>query len=71
MQNLGKGQFTFDVLKNAYDSDPRIKEIIVNFDKEKVELKGSAADEVNVPQQGDTDAVGDMAQAATDLGSGL
>lgn len=71
MQNIGKGQFTFDVLKNAYDSDPRIKEIVTNFDKEKVELKGDETDDVSVPQQSSADAVGDMAQAATDLGDGL
>jgi hypothetical protein len=71
MQNIGKGQFTFDVLKNAYDSDPRIKELITNFDKEKVELKGSAVDDVNGSQQTDTDSVGKMAQTATDLSSGL
>lgn len=71
MQNIGKGQFTYDVLKNAYDNDPRIKEIIVNFNKDQVELKGSAADEVNVPDQTNTDAVSNMAQSATDLGDGV
>ena len=71
MQNTGRNQFSYDVFKAAYDSDPRIQKIVKNFDQEKIELKTSEVDDVqNLP--GNPGAPGDevakMAKNATDLG---
>tara|TARA_B100000780_G_C20999475_1_gene399868 strand:- start:563 stop:778 length:216 start_codon:yes stop_codon:yes gene_type:complete len=46
MQNTGRNQFSYDVFKAAYDSDPKIQNIVKNFDKEKIELKTSEVDDV-------------------------
>lgn len=74
MQNQGRGQFDYEVFKAAYDSDPRLKQLVKNFDKDKIEIKTSEVDDVeNIP--GDPgrpgDAVGKMAKNATDLGNEL
>jgi len=74
MQNQGRGQFDYEVFKAAYDSDPRLKQLVKNFDKDKIEIKTSEVDDVeNIP--GDPgrpgDAVGKMAKNATDLGDDL
>jgi len=71
MQNTGRGQFTYDVFKAAYDSDPRLQELVKNFDQEKIELKTSEVDDVeNIPgKEGrpGADEVSKMAKNATDL----
>ena len=46
MQNTGRNQFSYDVFKAAYDSDPKIQKIVKNFDQEKIELKTSEVDDV-------------------------
>lgn len=67
MQNIGKGTFNYDVLKNAYDSDPKLKKLIKNFNKQMVELKDSEADDVTASEPSSKDSVSDMAKRATDL----
>jgi len=74
MQNQGNGQFNYDVFKAAYDADPKIKDLVKNFDKEKIELKQDETDDVeglpgNPGAPGD--AVGKMAKNATDVGDKL
>ena len=74
MRNQGKGNFDFDSFKAMYDADPRIQAIVTNFDKEKIEFKGSEMDDVdglpgNPGAPGDT--VGKMARNATDVGAEL
>ena len=78
MQNQGKGQFTFDVFKAAYDADPRLKELVVNFDNTKIELKQSDVDDVAgaaadgaAATAADATAVTNMAKSATDVGAKL
>lgn len=71
MQNTGRNQFSYEVFKAAYDNDPRIQNIVKNFDREKIELKTSEVDDVedlpgNPGRKGD--AVSKMAKNATDLG---
>jgi hypothetical protein len=71
MQNTGRNQFSYDVFKAAYDSDPRIQKIVKNFDQEKIELKTSEVDDVqDLPGNPGApgDAVAKMAKNATDLG---
>ena len=74
MQNMGRGQFSYDVFKAAYDSDPRLQKIVTNFDQEKIEFKQSEVDDVaNLPGNPGRpgDEVGKMAKSATDLGDKL
>jgi len=73
MQNVGAEQFDFGTFKAAYDTDPRVKAMVKNFDKTGIEPKtknelddgGPQAE----PEGGDT--VGQMAKRATDLGDDL
>jgi hypothetical protein len=70
MQNMGRGQFTYDTFKVAYDSDPKLQKLIKNFDRDKIELKTSETDDVeglpgNPGRPKDT--VGKMAKNAVDL----
>lgn len=68
MQNQGRGQFTYDVFKAAYDSDPRLQSLVSNFDKNIIELKSDEMDDVPVDAQAGGDSVGSMAKRAVDLG---
>jgi hypothetical protein len=74
MQNIGKGQFNYDVFKAAYDADPKLQDLVTNFDKEKIELKQDETDDVEGlpgnPGRPD-DPVGQMAKNATDVGASL
>jgi len=70
MQNQGRGQFDYETFKAAYDADPRLQELVTNFDKDKIEFKASEVDDVknikgNPGRPGDT--VGKMAKNAVDL----
>lgn len=66
MQNIGRSQFTFDVFKAAYDSDPRLQELVADFDQDQITLKSSETDDL--PQGRDnTDSVEKMAKRAVDL----
>lgn len=67
MQNMGRGQFNYEVLKGAYDTDPRIKELIKDFDQEKITLKSSEMDDLPNGKRKDPEAVSKMAKNAVDL----
>ena len=74
MQNQGRAQFNYEAFKAMYDADPRFKELVTNFDQDKIELKQSETDDVEglpgnpgAPDQGITPA----AKNATDLGDKL
>ena len=72
LQNQGRGQFTYEVFKAAYDADPRLQELVTNFDQDKIEFKTSEVDDVkglpgNPGRPSDT--VGKMAKSAVDLKS--
>mgnify|MGYP001235745270 FL=1 len=74
MSNLGKGQFTYDVFKAAYDADPKLQALVKNFDKQTIELKSSETDDVDgLPGNPGApgDPVGQMAKNATDVGASL
>ena len=73
MRNQGKGNFDYDELKSMYDADPRLQQLVTNFDKEKIEFKQSEVDDVNVAGQSGPkgDTVGNMAKNATDVGAEL
>jgi hypothetical protein len=73
MQNVGAPQFDFGTFKAAYDTDPRVKSMIKNFDKVGIEPK--TKNMLDNPKQGDAgdggDSVGTMAKRATDVGDKL
>jgi hypothetical protein len=75
MRNQGKGNFDYDVFKAMYDADPRLQELVTNFDKEKIEFKQSEVDDVAGAVPGNpgrpSDTVGNMAKNATDVGAEL
>lgn len=66
MSNAEANQFSFDTFKAAYDTDPRVQNLVTNFDKDKIDLKNSEVDDLAKPQGG-SDTVGDMAKSAVDL----
>jgi len=68
MQNMGRGQFNFEVFKAAYDADPKLQQLVTNFDQKKIELKSSEADDLSPTTGGGGDTVGTMAKRAVDLG---
>ena len=69
MQNTGRNQFSYEVFKQAYDENPRIQNLVKNFDKEKIELKSSELDDVsaNAKKPSSDNTVNSMAKRATDL----
>jgi len=75
MRNQGKGNFDYDVFKAMYDADPRLQELVTNFDKDKIEFKQSEVDDVAGAVPGNpgrpSDTVGKMAKNATDVGAEL
>jgi len=73
MRNTHNTEFSYDTFKAAYDSDPRIKTIVTNFDNDKIEFKQSEVDDVKSKGEPGRpgDEVGQMAKNATDLGDKL
>ena len=68
MQNQGRGEFNFEVFKAAYDADPRLQELVKNFDDDKVEFKSSEMDDLPQDQtDANKDTVSNMAKRAVDL----
>ena len=71
MQNVGAETFDFETFKAAYDTDPRIKSMIKNFDKRGIEPKTKkeiAGGDGTTASTG-TDTVSSMAKRATNLGN--
>ena len=67
MQNQGRGQFNYETFKAAYDSDPRLQELVKNFDEDKIEFKSSEMDDLPQTKDGGGDTVNQMAKRAVDL----
>ena len=67
MQNQGRGQFSYEVFKAAFDSDPRIQAIVTDFDDSSITLKTSEMDDVEIDPAGGGDSVSTMAKRAVDL----
>jgi hypothetical protein len=63
---MGSEQFDYETFKLAYDSDPRIKPLVKNFDQEGITLATDAEAE-SAPQQQTTskNSVSQMAKRAT------
>ena len=72
MQNVGGEQFDYGTFKAAYDTDPRVKTMVKNFNSDGVEPKTKKDTETGAPQQdAQGDSVGQMAKSATNLGDKL
>jgi hypothetical protein len=67
MQNVDNQQFTFDAFKAAYDGDPRVQDIVKNFDRNTIELKTSSADDINSNKPKSKNKISQMAKRAVDL----
>ena len=69
MQNTGRNQFSYEVFKQAYDENPRIQNLVKNFDKDKIELKSSETDDIPTDSKkpSSDNIVSSMAKRATDL----
>ena len=75
MRNQGKGNFDYESFKAMYDADPKIQQLVTNFDQDKIEFKQSEVDDVAGAVPGNpgrpSDTVGNMAKNATDVGAEL
>ena len=68
MSNTGYPAFNFDVFKRIYDADGDLKNVVADFDNEKIVVKTDqeAEDnpEMDFDNQGSTDKVKQMAKSA-------
>lgn len=72
MLNMGAPQFSYDMLKAAYDTDSRVNEIIKDFTKDTLELKTSEVDDLDPKdKKRDKNKVSKMAKKATNVGDKL
>lgn len=74
MQNVGGEQFDYGTFKAAYDTDPRVKTMVKNFNQKGIEPKTATEDPNESPQadtQDSDNAVSTMAKRATDVGADL
>jgi len=70
MQNQGRGNFDYETFKAAYDADPKLQQLVTNFDQDKIEFKDSEVDDVEKIKGNPgrpSDTVGKMAKNAVDL----
>jgi len=72
MQNVEGEQFDYSSFKAAYDTDPRIKTMVNNFNETGIEPKtaNTISDQGQQTDDG-TDEIAQMAKSATDLGDQL
>ena len=68
MANTGYPAFNYDVFKSMYDADGDLKNVVADFDNEKIVVKtdkeSEADPEMDFDNQGSTDTVKQMAKSA-------
>lgn len=73
MQNVGGEQFDYGTFKAAYDTDPRVKTMVQDFNEKgitpKTSKKPDGMDQTDPDPESNT--VSQMAKSATDLGDKL
>ena len=72
MQNVGAEAFDYGTFKAAYDTDPRVKAMVQNFNEKGIVPK--TKQQATETPQGDTtdnNTVAGMAKSATDVGAKL
>ena len=67
MQNMGNQQFDYESFKAAYDSDPRIQEIVKDFNQDMISLKTREMDDIKTTKNKGKNTVKTMAKRAVDL----
>jgi len=69
MQNMGRGQFNYEVFQAAYDADPALQELVKDFNPKRIELKNSEVDdlETGTAPKGGGDSINTMAKRAVDF----
>lgn len=67
MQNTGNQQFTYELFKVAYDSDPKLQDIVADFDQNTITLKTSETDDVERKPVAGGNKISQMAKRAVDL----
>jgi len=72
MSNIGGESFTYESFKTAYDTDPRIKEYVKDFNEDGITVKTMQdADTAPTSPEDGGDKVAQMAKSATDVGAKL
>lgn len=72
MQNMGGEAFSYQSFKTAYDTDPRVKEMVKNFSESGIELKTQEdANGAATTSADGSNKVSQMAKSATNLGDTL
>jgi len=68
MANTGYPAFNYDVFKSMYDGDGDLKNVVADFDNDKIVIKtdqeADADPEMDFDNQGSTDKVKQMAKSA-------
>ena len=68
MTNIGYPSFNYDIFKQMYDQGNVLKNIVADFDEEKIVIKtehdAEADPQMNYDDQGSTDVVQNMAKSA-------
>ena len=68
MTNIGYPAFNYDIFKQMYDQGEALKNIVADFDEEKIVIKtehdAEADPQMNTDNQGSTDVVQNMAKSA-------
>lgn len=67
MKNMGNQQFSYDVFKSVYDSEPKIKSVVTDFDKNSISFKTSELDDLKTGSSKNKNTVKQMAKRAVDI----
>jgi len=68
MSNMGEKVFSYETFKAAYDTDPRIQEIVTDFNQDAISLKDSEMDDIKRKRKKADNDVEKMAKRATKVG---
>jgi hypothetical protein len=66
LAGMGVEAFSYDTFAMSYNSDPQLKKIIKNFNKDEINFQGDSVDALPQGSEGG-DTVGKMAKNAVDL----
>jgi len=69
MKNIGEELFTYDTFQQAYDSDPKIQNIVADFNKNSVKIKSGDENKLTTKPTSGKNTIAAMAKRATDLGN--
>lgn len=69
MHNMHQEAFSYETLLAAYQADPRVSEIVKDFDQKSITLKTSEVDDIETqqPSAQQSNKVSQMAAKAVDI----